>query len=572
MSSNTPPPGPDGPGWGPPPQPNAGPTGPQGPGYGPYGPGGPGGPGSYGPGGPSGPGGPGDLPPPSGARAARRGITVLAIAVVVAVLVAGSAVAFKVIKDRFNAAGPQAAEAIPDDAVFYVGFDLDPSAQQKVAALRFLSHFPAFKKVSGVTDVSDDVRRNIFDKLIEGSDCTGVSYDEDVKPWIGSTFALAGMPPSEGSKEPVPIGALEVSDESAAKSGIRKLAACGSDPTTAGIAFTHGYAIIAETQDRADRYPNAAGSSSLADNDDFTADMDSLGDLGVVTAWVDIKGAIDLFGPELPVEGTDSGLDFLRTTYQRAAVTFRFENDHAELASAVYGDTPDLDHGDNQVVNLPDSTVLAASEAGGGDRLAASWDDIMAAASKSGVDIDQELQSFEDKTGLSIPADLETVLGDNLLFAVDGEGLTADLIRAEDPSQVNAGVRFTGDKAELDRIYDKVVDLLQEQTGGELPLVKKDTDDGLVIASNQRYADSLAGKGDLGDTDAFTSVVDNGAGQEFVLFFNFDEVEDQIVQAAQDGGAPAEVIDNLRPLQAVAITSDTDGPYTKSSLVISVND
>ena len=39
----------------------------------------------------------------------------------------------------------QAAEAIPADAVFYVGIDLDPSAEQKINALRFLNHFPAFK-------------------------------------------------------------------------------------------------------------------------------------------------------------------------------------------------------------------------------------------------------------------------------------------------------------------------------------------------------------------------------------------------------------------------------------------
>ena len=35
---------------------------------------------------------------------------------------------------------------------------------------------------------------------------------------------------------------------------------------------------------------------------------------------------------------------------------------------------------------------------------------------------------------------------------------------------------------------------------------------------------------------------------------------------------PQEVIDNLRPLQAVAITSDTDGNYTNGSFVLSVND
>ena len=108
--------------------------------------------------------------------------------------------------------------------------------------------------------------------------------------------------------------------------------------------------------------------------------------------------------------------------------------------------------------------------------------------------------------------------------------------------------------------------LIEQEADGNIPFVKKDTDDGIVIASNDAYADKLGSDGKLGDSDAFTSVVDDGASKEFVLFFNFDQVEEQVLQAAPDDGAPAEVIDNLRPLQAVAITSETDGNYTKGTL------
>ncbi len=122
------------------------------------------------------------------------------IAVVVAVVIAGSAVAFTVLKDRFSAAGPQAAEAIPSDAVFYVGIDLDPSAEQKINALRFLNHFPAFKEASGVTDADTDIRKTFFDKVL-GPMCPGLSYDNDIEPWIGSKFAVAGMPPAQGATD-----------------------------------------------------------------------------------------------------------------------------------------------------------------------------------------------------------------------------------------------------------------------------------------------------------------------------------------------------------------------------------
>ena len=89
------------------------------------------------------------------------------------------------------------------------------------------------------------------------------------------------------------VGAIEVSDEDGARTGLDKLAACGGGGVHFGLAFTGDYAIVAETQDQADQYADAASSSSLADDADFKTDMDSLGDLGVATAWVDIAGAFD---------------------------------------------------------------------------------------------------------------------------------------------------------------------------------------------------------------------------------------------------------------------------------------
>ena len=251
-------------------------------------------------------------------------------------------------------------------------------------------------------------------------------------------------------------------------------------------------------------------------------------------------------------------------------MTLRFESNKAEIATAVYGNTPAVDHGDNQIVNLPDTTVLALSMAGGANRVKAAWSEFQDKI--AGTDIEGGLRMFEDQTGLSLPADLETLLGDNIMFAVDSKGLTAAALNAPNPSLINAGVRFTGDKSGLLALYDQIDALLREQVGAGNPFVKKETSDGLVVATNDSYADALAGSGGLGDSDAFTSVVSEAASQEFVLFFNFDQVEDQVLQAARSAGAPSEVIDNLRPLQALAITANTEGSYLHGSLVVSVND
>jgi Protein of unknown function (DUF3352) len=502
-----------------------------------------------------------------------RSTKAVILAAVLTVLVAGGAFGFyKVDPLHLFRAGPQAAEAVPATALFYAGVDLDPTAAQKVSALRFLNHFPAFRENSGLTDADADVRGVIFGRALQTLHCPGLGYDSDVKPWIGSKFGVAAMPPTRAGSSPVVVGVLEVTDESAAKAGLVKVRNClpaGVSPAL-GFAFVGDFAVVAQTQAQADTYARQAESASLADSDAFAADMDSLGDLGVATVWANVSGAIDAFGQQVPTGGQ---LDFLENSYQRAAATFRFTGDSAELVTSIYGDTPGVNHGANQIVRLPDSTVFALSEAGGGQRVDASWDDLTSAAGSEGTDVEGQIARFEAQTGLQLPADLRTLFGDNLLFAVDGTGLTADALRNGDFGALNAGVRFTGDPGELNALYTKIRTLIEEQTSAQLPVDKVDAADGMAVASNDSYAKTLAGlDGDLGDSPEFQSVTEDAAAKEFVLFFNWDSVEAQILTAAHDSGASAQVIDNLRPLRAFGATSTVDGHYTVATLRLSVND
>lgn len=515
----------------------------------------------------------------------RRGTVVLAVTAAVALVAGGGAFALYQ-ADPLNLfrAGPQAAEALPADALFYVGVDLDPSAQQKINALRFLNHFPGFGEGTGVTDSDTDVRKSLLEEALDSADCTGVTYDEDIEPWLGSKFGVAGVAASDGADPDVAF-AVEVTDEDAAADGLTKLADCAGSAgvESVGHAFSGDYVILAETQALADGFAADVGNESLAERADFVNDMDSLGDLGIATMWADLGGAIDAF-PGVPGDVVDdelgySGnqgekvLDLLKRRYSRAAATLRFESDRAEIVASVFGETPDVSFDDNSVVELPDTTVLAASTAGGGDQLAASWDDYLGVLESEGVDVERQLADFEAQTGLAIPADIETVLGDNLMLAVDSDGLTAEAFAAGDPSLVNAGVRFTGDPEALNAIYDKVLALVPGGLGVDLPYSKVDADDGVVIATNDSYADTLVDLGgSLGDSENFQSVVEDGADKQTVVYFNWDSVEDQIIEAAASGGVASSVTDNLEPLRAFGISSSTEGSYTITTVRLSVND
>jgi len=488
------------------------------------------------------------------------------IGLVVALVLGGSAFAvYKIDPFNLTGGGPAAAQAIPADALFYMGVDLDPAADQKVKAVQFLNHFPAFKNETNIGDPDSDIRKDIFEEALAQTGCD-LSYDDDVEPWLGNKFALAGMP-GEGD-EPTGVFSLEVTDQNAAEDGLKKLAECAGEEY--GVAFTGDYALVAETQDEADSYVDDVDSGSLADDGDFKADMDSIGDIGFASLWVDIDEAVKLFAPP---EMQSGDLDFLLENYQRAAATVRFESDSVEIAASVFGENEPVDAGDNKIVDLPESTAFAVSLAGGEERITQTYDSLVEAAKNAGVDVEGQIADFEAETGLVLPEDLGTVLGDNIMMALDSEGLTADAISSEDPTQVNVGVRFTNDPDELNAIYDKVVGLIQQESGTEeMPVSKKDLDDGMVLASNDDYADKLSEDGGLGDSDAFTSVIEDAQGKEFVLYFNFDSIEPQIVEAMQQDGENQEAIENVTPIEAFGITSDTEGDYAISTLRMSVND
>ncbi len=494
----------------------------------------------------------------------------------VAVLLGGGA--FAVYKldpfGTFASGTPAAAEAVPSEALYYVGVDLDPSAEQKVRAVQFLNHFPAFKENVDVSDAESDIRKSLFDAALKSSDCD-LSFDDDVKPWLGYKFAVAGMPGdategSEGPSAPEVLFAIEVSDETGAKEGLDKLASCSGADSDSGVAFTGDYALLTQTQSLADRYAGDVENGSLADDAGFKSDLDSLGDLGFATMWVDIKSSVEFFVPTSMASGGD--LDFLLNSYQRAAATFRFESDSVEVVASVFGDTVEIDHEDNKIVDLPESTAFAMSESGGETRLDETWQTVVDAAKDQGVDVDTQIAQFEAETGLSLPDDIATMLGANIMFAVDAEGLSAAALNSDDPSQINAGVRFTNDPAELNAVYDKLLSFVQASADREFPVSKKDLDDGLVVATNDDYANKLAEDGTLGDSDAFTSVIDEAESKEFVLFFNFDSIEEQVVQALEDDGTPADVIENITPIQAFGITADVNGDYSTTRFRLSVND
>lgn len=525
------------------------------------------------PGGPTLPAAPPAASPGPGHRSSA--VKIVAVAAAAVLLVGGGAYAF-VQADPLQLfrSGPQAAEAVPADALAYASLDLDPSATQKIDALRFLSHFPSFEDVSGITDERADIRKAIFDEAIATSGCPDVTFDDDVDPWLGDTFAIAVLPPAgdDRSAEPEAAVVIEVDDTDAAADGLAQLQACG-DGDALGYAPSGEFMVLAETQARADAIAAAAADSSLADDDEYQADLAALGDEGVATAWVDVAGLVALDSPVGDL-GDAPELDAVSAGFERLASTFRFHSDHVEVVTKVYGGLEEIDHPDNAITGLPDSTVFALSEAGGGERVGSAWQAALDRVEAGGGDPGEVMGEFEDATGLALPDDLQTLLGDNALFAIDARGIgptvLQDLLVGGDVSGLHVGARFAGDGDALDDLYSRVTGLMGGSAG---PLAKVDFDDGFALATNEQYGEELADlDGGLGDSAQFQSVIDDAADAETVVYLDFDQVEERLIDLARQSGAVDADLEDLQTLRAFGLTGSTEGDYTTYTATLSVND
>ncbi len=567
------PPGPNAPS-GPygPPGPNApsGPYGPPGPyqGVGPAGPdqlGGPDGPG--GPGGYGGYGGYGYGSPP---RPSRRGRAALVIALILVLCIGGGAFAF-VKFDPFGVfkAGPDASAAMPANTTAFVGVNLDPNASQKVAMLQFLLHFDAFKNASDVTSSAEDVRKRLIEQALSSALCQGVSYDADFAPWLGSAIGVGVV--GERSSSDDAVVAIKVDDQSKATAALTKIRTCAASTSDStdnfGFAFEHGFVLLASSQDQATAFAQAADQQSLADTASFKSDMGALGERGVATMWADLSVLTNLAGRTNPL-GTGSQPNVPIAHGSRIALTFRFQDNVAEIAAVGTSDAiPAPTTISNQVGKLPADTSMAFSLSGGKKWVATGWDKLT--RSLSPTDVDQLVTKVSEQSGLQLPGDLETLLGDNVLFAGSVQGL--DPNQNPQPSDIRAGVRFTTDLTAFNEMWSRVQPKIEaSMNGNPSPLVKEDFGTGTAISLNGDYSDELAHpNGTLGASRAFTDAVGpNWQSSTVLMYVNIHDFT-QVFHSQIEQSAPNQVSD-IDQLQSFALTGSQDGNYGKVSMKLTL--
>ena len=538
--------------------------------------------------GPGLPSAPDQLPPGEEAPSARRRRrTPWVVAIVAVLLLGGGAAAWAVMS--FFRQGAQPAEALPASTLAYVSIDLDPSGGQKIDAFKTLNKFPAFKDQVGVNS-TDDVRRKIGQAFISDLGCDGMSYADDIEPWLGDRAAFAAV--DVGGQDPVPVAVVQSQDDGKARAALKAIAACGDSGSDDGFVVTDGWAVLADTQDQADQVVAATGKGTLADDATYQQWNDRLGDAGVVNLYAAPKAGVYLAGqlnrwasyltdsssgfssPELMPSGsaaidpTGKLTQELRD-FQGAAATVRFNGNGLELAvvseSTLSGTAGFIgDRAGAAVTRLPDDTAATFSAS-----LNKGWLttvlDRMSGVLGSGTSKSEITDQIEQATGLTVPDDLETLLGESTTFAVGGDIDYEALVNASDGSQVPIGAVVQGDTDAIETVLDKV----RSRDAGLADLLGSDsTGDLVAIGPSADYRQQLLAGGHLGDTPAFQHVVPSPDHASEVLFVDMDRFEKSIAEGA---GSDQQTIDNVKPLEAFGFSAWVDGDLGHLSLRVSTN-
>jgi hypothetical protein len=500
------------------------------------------------------------------------------VVLAVALVLAGGA-AFAVTKR--GGGGQQPAEALPGNAIAYWRMDIDPSVGQKVAAVRFLSKFPKSKG----DFTTGDIRKKLWNAAQEDNpSIKDIDYDQDIKPWLGDRLGMSVSAPPKSGDDPMVAVALQVKDEDKARAGIDKILAAAPDdpgPSSGSSAPIPGGAsqLVAKDSDKpdyffqgdyavftmpgqADAVKAAIEEDPLSENTTFTGDMEDLGEQGIISGWADLGGLAEQAGDLM---GPGSSTKQLRKA-GRFAVALRFDSDYLELAGITRGQESikaPKDEVESAITSLPDDTAVAIALSNGDQIIGNAWDSFMKLADDqsgqlgSGQSPQQFIDEFKNSYGISLPEDLQTLVGRNLVIAAPDQ----DVENTSGPEDVIAGVRVKTDASKATDVMTKLEKLVRDQ-GSELPIVHRADGDSFLASTGQPGLDWIAKDGTLGDSDAFRLAVPDAKTAQWATFVDLDKLEHHYLGEIKDGET-REFVKSLRSFGMTAhLTGDGEGDFS----------
>jgi hypothetical protein len=463
--------------------------------------------------------------PPAAARRGRQGLLVGAGAAVLAVL-AGVAV---YATTALSGGGTQPDEVVPRATFSYLKVDLDPAANQKLAARAFFGKFPKLKSATGDAD-------SVFDGVLEQafSGATDLKFGADVKPWFDRRAAVAAFPGSNGTEI---VAAFRSKDDAKARATLDRLNTEAAAADKVAYAITKGYVLVSDKQATVDDAVRLSAQASLRDNPTYRGDVARLAGDQIAVGWADVaqvfhaaEGAlVDLSGMGL---GALSGL-----AKGRVVAGLHLTNDYAEVQGRTVGADQKAapKTGDPVLLQrLPADTVAAVSFQDLGGSLKTG---LAGAGGIPGVNPLGLVEGFLSQSGISLDADVLPLLGSQTVLALGTPFTSFD-------TTPEVGLVATVDPTKAAAAKEKVVAALAQLGVPASAELKGGT---FYLGAPAGYEATLAKGGSLGSAPAFTKAMGDLGAVSFALYADM---------RAFLGSSPEPALSPLRSLGIVAGVRD----------------
>ncbi len=521
--------------------------------------------------------------PPLAPPSKRGRVVVLAIAIAVSLLAAGTVIAV-----RNTTEATELATLVPADAMLYASVQITPTGSQADALRGLLRRLPQERRtkvLDGITDGLDD----LFSEA-------GLKYETDVEPWLGGSAAVALRPAAEGStRGPIPVVLIEVDDPAAARAAFAKAKPKLEDTT---YVVEDGVAYVAQKRDDIDAFRAAvAPRGALTTLPAYTQEVSKIGD-SLALLWVDgsqlQKSAGGLFGPGM-IPGIPSGTAAQNPADVLGAVGLRATDEGFELVghSTSSGAPPTIGGELELLEQVPsgimgslsifnpaaiiDQVAQAMSMFGGGFGSTVALRPASAQTPGFPFGDDNPLSAL----GLDLEKDLQAWLGGELSVVLGG-------ISAP-PVPDMAILVAPSDEAALDRALGKL-----RKNLGNLGLSVEPTSNGfnvnagvvtvgvvrakgkLIIASSPAYASTLskAATDPLGNDSVYRRTFSSGSdGTMMQLYLRLDRIQSLIetfIPASERAEYEADVKPILDEFQSVGMRATVTGNEGTFSLKLLV--
>jgi hypothetical protein len=460
--------------------------------------------------------------------------------------------------------GPSPAAELKPGALVYWETATDPGSDQWQQAEELLRRFPDGEKWLV------DLRKKFT--------AEGVDWEEDVKPALGETSAVAVYPGS-GDDTGLVVGLTNPADTEKTVALVEKLdARTPDDPTVTRV--VGDWVVVAENEAALGAALKTGSSGSLAEDQSFTSAMDTLPDDALSRLYADPPGALQAFASSHPdALGSFRMLGLDRLDF--AAAWAKAKDEGAELGLSAGGEGAE--------------GLLGSSEPYSSALLERVPDDALAFVSFQGRDAARQfgdrkanplyamaLRRFEGELGVKLE-DLVSLTDGEVAFyarmALPIPELTL-MLDSENPQQARASAekllrafaqREGGQVTEDGDVTTAVVD--------GLPVNLGTVDDVVVFTTSKDAFAELAASGDkLPDSDRWRSALESAGVPDRYTSLAFADLGEALglLQAymalsGKSEPVPPELGRNLEALRTLVAWGTLDGDVASSRAFVEID-